>query len=339
LLSVTSRVLSMLLIQDPDPVGRTCEDIFGAASVFSTMLKEGIQRKKVFRNRQWKWQIPGEPSRWFSITSHLLRSEYGSVSGIGFIIRDITTQKLLEEQMRDKEHLAALGELSAGIAHEIRNPLGVIRGNADLLMEEISSTDQVDLVKEIKNEIDTLNRIIQDFLKFARPAKLNVSSIDISGLIQEMINEFKAGHQDRIQFFCTSDESVGYIDIDESLIRQVIYILLDNAVTAISGKGKIETFLETIKRNKQNGDTEMFVHICIVNTGKKIPSVDFDKIFKPFYTTKPGGTGLGLAIAKKLVLLHNGFIEFDTQKSSGAAVKIMLPINYDPDRTVNLKGF
>jgi len=197
----------------------------------------------------------------------------------------------------------------------------------------------VDLVKEIKNEIDTLNRIIQDFLKFARPAKLNVSSIDISGLIQEMINEFKAGHQDRIQFFCTSDESVGYIDIDESLIRQVIYILLDNAVTAISGKGKIETFLETIKRNKQNGDTEMFVHICIVNTGKKIPSVDFDKIFKPFYTTKPGGTGLGLAIAKKLVLLHNGFIEFDTQKSSGAAVKIMLPINYDPDRTVNLKGF
>jgi signal transduction histidine kinase len=337
LLSVTSKIGAILQMELSDPTGRTCEEIFGVGSIFQSMLRDAVARGTVFQNRQWKWQIPGEQSRWLSLTSHLLKGDFDDVTGVGFIVRDITAWKQLEEQIRAKEHLAVLGELSAGIAHEIRNPLGVINGNADLLAQEAISPEDLDLVKEIKHEVQTLDRIIQDFLKFARPTTLEISQVDISKFLQEILDHYRDQYSPRIQFTFTGLIQNVTINIDEILFRQVMVNLLDNAVQAIVDSGTISLDIKSGEDTGTKQKPSRYVSISIRDTGAGISPSDFNDLFKPFFTTRAEGTGLGLAISQKLVLLHNGYIEFDPNVTDGSLVTITLPVAYDPDSTLIIR--
>ncbi|MBN1355302.1 hypothetical protein JXA40_03420 [bacterium] len=335
LLSLTSKTVNMLRLREISPAGKTSDELFGPGSIISSMVTEALKTGTVHQNRQWKWELPGDPPRWLSLTSHLLKGDMDSIIGVGFIIRDITSWKHLEERVREKEHLAALGELSAGIAHEMRNPLGVIKGNAQLLSRDKLPEDQRDLVEDIQKEIQTLDRIIQDFLKFARPTELNMASVNLSGLVEDILNSYRADCSPRIAFSLNNLLTDDRVTLDEQLIRQVLVILLDNSVQSITGEGRIGIELAAVDPAALECDRQ--VRLSIQDTGSGIAALDFSNLFKPFFTTRPTGTGMGLAIARKLVVLHNGSIDFDPQASEGAKVTITLPARYDPDRTMDLK--
>ena len=337
--SMTGRIKSLLNISMEKVTGRFCGDVFGHESIINTLLTDALVKNKFYEKRQWKWELPGEPSRWISISTHGIPSGTDSITGVTMIVRDITQRKLLEHQIREQEHLAALGELSAGIAHEIRNPLGVIKGNADLLNEDLVETDHQVLIQDILAEVVNLDRIIRDFLRFARPTSPDVDWVDIGSLLRDLQESYSQTVSSDVVIELAIEDHLPRIQIDEGLIRQVIQNLIDNALDAVGSSGRvmISGKTEFSKTDPDHDVADGFVLITIEDNGKGISPEDFDELFKPFFTRRPNGTGLGLAIAKKLIVYHKGTIEFDRTIIRGAAVKIRLPIRFDPDRTLNLK--
>ncbi len=331
--SVTTKIPGLLELWDQNIIGQTCDETFGSASLISTMLTECLKDRHVHRQQQWKWEPPGRPSKWLSVSTTLLKGEFGSIIGAGFIFRDITAWKVLEEQVREKEHLAALGEMTAGIAHEIRNPLAVIQGNVNLLQDEIEVPDQLESMSEIQKELVSLTAIIDDFLKFAKPTRLEIARVNFSKFVQEFIDDFQTQFADDIQIAYQPRPGIPEIHIDELLFRQILQNIFTNAVQATGDIRKIDVVLKSSVplAGKEAGDPGLLLQVRDYGEGLD-PDLS-EEIFKPFVTTRPTGTGLGLAIVKKFVLLHNGFIEFTNPDGPGTEVNIMIPRRYDPNQT------
>ncbi len=336
LMSYTSKSPNLMRLKDSDLIGKTCEELFGTEHVVSRMLMDGLKHRRIYSQKQWKEESPGEFPAWLSIASTLLKGNHGEVTGVGFIVRDITGWKMLQEQIKEKEHLAALGEMSAGIAHEIRNPLGVIQGNANFLAMEITEPALIETVRDIQDEVMKLDRIVNDFLRFAKPTQLNITEVDFHALLDDIILDFTAHAGESVSVTVKTSRRIPSMQIDESLFRQVMANLLNNAAEAMSGKGQIEIRLEMDHLTLSGGRIEDSLVIHVQDFGPGIRAEVFPKLFKPFFTTKSKGNGLGLAIVKKIIVLHNGFVEFEPVET-GASVKIMLPVQYDPDQTVDLK--
>ncbi len=337
IVSVSAPARTMLRLDMSDPVGRSCEAVFGSDGLIGTMLTEALKEKRTHCFRSMPIDLPGVTKRWVSVSSMLLRSDAGALTGTAFAIMDITDNKQLEERAREQEHLAALGELSAGIAHEIRNPLGVINGNADLLMDEVGSDDGRQIVQAIKDEVSGLNRIITDFLSFARPVQLKVQLVDPVQLCRDAVSEIRHSSPDTVRFAVDAQPGTPPVEMDEALMRQVLLIVLMNAVQAVDDHGVIRLDVSTYPAGSDRSEGGG-VRIRVMDSGSGVRPEVFPDLFKPFFTTKQKGTGLGLAIARKIVTLHYGTIEFDPAIRDGACVLIRLPAQYDPDRTIDLHG-
>jgi signal transduction histidine kinase len=335
--SISSHAKSLLNLREKNMLGTPCDAAFGASSPIFKILSDVVREKKAQPSREWKWQIPGESAQWLQISADPILDELDFVIGGRVLVRDITESKLLEEQINEQEHLAALGELSAGIAHEIRNPLGVIRGNADLLTEELKNTANEEIVKDIKRQVDGLNRIITDFLKFAKPSQPSLASVNLALLIKELIQEFQVDWKDKIRLELFEKTTDSIIQADEGLMRQVLVNLISNSIQAIETSGKIEITIKSKEIPRSGGEKEAGIQISIQDDGKGIKPEDYSKLFQPFHTSKADGTGLGLAIAKRMILLHNGFIEFETAIKKGARGVLLLPTQFDPDRTSEIR--
>jgi len=336
--TMTSRIPKLLNLKEKDLAGRTCDESFGANNLICELLTECLRDRRVHRQRQWKWELPGNPTKWLSISTTLLRGDFNTVIGAGFIFRDITAWKLMEEQMHEKEHLAALGEMSAGIAHEIRNPLAVLQGNINLLTEEIREPEKLDIIREMQNELISLDRIVRDFLRFAKPTNPQVAIVDLKRLLEEFSEEFKQEAPVDVTINIRAPKYLPAVQIDDSLFRQVLTNLFYNAVQAMKENKTIDVSLEVLSESGEGRRSQSQVIMKIHDWGVGIDPAIKDSLFKPFVTTRSHGTGLGLAIVKKLVLLHNGFIEFEESEVMGTTVRISLPVDYDPDKTQDLKA-
>lgn len=339
IISATAPARSMLNLSSSGSIGMLCESVFGGGSLICSMLTDALKERRVKRNSQMKMALPGYSSAWLNLSSILLRSHSGMVTGVAFSIMDISDTKRLEERAREQEHLAALGELSAGIAHEIRNPLGVINGNADLLMDDLRGSDSESIVQSIKDEVSSLNRIITDFLSFARPVQLRVVPIDLRCLCEELIEELRITAPEKITFDIDISPNVSAIQIDEALFRQVISIIITNSIQSIGEEGSIRLLVSRHSAKDAGKTTAQLIRMEFHDSGSGVKPEHFTQLFKPFFTTKTKGTGLGLSIARKIIMLHHGTIEFDRDIVSGACLVLIIPVEYDPDQTFsNLKG-
>lgn len=259
------------------------------------------------------------------------------MKGVGCVVRDITIIKRLRYQIREKEHLAALGELSAGMAHEVRNPLGAIQGNAEYLATEIREDELRSIAMEIRKEVQGLERIIRDFLNFARPVPPDVSPIDLMPIIRdEAVRAQQAWGRD-VSLHIEGPEAGAVLELDEHLMRQVLKNVFDNACQMMQGRGRLIITVtppdhEQGRESCLGRDGSAWI-LRIQDTGPGIPPGQEESVFKPFFSAREGGTGLGLAIVKKIILTHNGFVEFEKHSGSGAHMTITLPETYDPDRT------
>jgi two-component system sensor histidine kinase PilS (NtrC family) len=237
-------------------------------------------------------------------------------AGYVWCFDDVTELRLLERQMRQKEQMAAIGVMSAGIAHEIRNPLASIAGSFNLLRSDLSlDSSQSQLAEIITRETERLNRTITEFLGYARPRSPNKTQVDLSALISETVQlmrnspELKSEHRIETRLRPVTAE------VDESMMRQVFYNLATNAFKAMPEGGTLSINLEG-----RNGNAQ----ICFADTGVGLGEEELKKLFVPFNSSFKNGTGLGLPIVYQIVNAHDGTIAVKSQKGVGTTVIIDL---------------
>jgi signal transduction histidine kinase len=234
------------------------------------------------------------------------------------VFTDLTHLKAFEAQMELRAKLSSLGEISAGIAHELRNPMGVIAGYIKLLTKKADNSLKL-TVDAISKEVVVMDRIISDFLSFTRPVELTISDIDLKAIIENctttIINK-------RIDIKLRLDmNGLPVIKGDEVLLRQAFTNLIQNAVEAMPQGGEL-----TVKASPSAGSSGDFLDVSISDTGHGITENIKEKIFIPFFTTKESGTGLGLAIVHNIVVAHGGNISVDSS-DKGTTFRIRFPQN------------
>ncbi|MCX8712265.1 MULTISPECIES: two-component system sensor histidine kinase AtoS [unclassified Gilliamella] len=280
-------------------------------------LYNGIDHNSV----EVDFPVSGQVIKISSSTSHL-KDHQGNIIGALVIFKDITEQKEIEKLIQQTERLVSLGELMAGVAHEIRNPLAAIRGFVQYLQNNISNSEKSEYITIILNEVDSINHVIQQLLDFAAPSKNFYSSININHLIEEVLILINTSHRsNNIDIELSLDHQLSTLYLDKELIKQALLNLIINAIQAIPAQGIIQISTKLSSNQK-------YQLICIKDNGEGIPEALFNKIFNPFFTTKLSGTGLGLPIVQKIIASHKGKITIKNNvNSTGVTVEIALPIN------------
>ena len=230
----------------------------------------------------------------------------------------------VEAEARRAERLAALGQLSAGLAHEIRNPLGVIKGSAEILSQKVQNTQPVvgELAGYISSEVNRLNALVARFLDFARPSQLELRQQRISEIVDRALESVESQFPDaKVKVERHYAEGLAEILADQQLCEQVFVNLILNAYQALEGKeGKLSLSIAPESSHGEAG-----VGISVEDTGPGIPPELREQIFNPFFTSKKDGLGLGLSIVAKIVDDHRGWIRLEDQASSRARFHVFLP--------------
>lgn len=245
----------------------------------------------------------------------------------GFLctFQDVTEVKRLERSARLRQRLAAVGEMAAGIAHEIRNPLASMSGSIQVLRQELELTDeQAQLMDIVLRESGRLNDTIRSFLAYARPQRFSIDHIDIRRTLQDTAlllrnsAEVRPDHQIDVD---APDEPVWY-DADENQIRQIVWNLATNGLRAMTDGGRL--LLAVQHRPLPEGGGEIL--LTVQDSGRGIPAEDLDGIFQPFRSSFERGTGLGLAIVHRIVTDYNGTIQVSSTVGKGTAMQVHLPL-------------
>ena len=238
----------------------------------------------------------------------------GTSSGAICLFTDLTSVMALEEQLRLKEALARLGELTAGLAHEFRNGLATIHGYGRLLDPETLPAQQRVYVEGIRGETQALGEVVTNFLRFAGPDPLMLAPTDLRTLIERAAEDVPSARLSVTGEF-------GTVDADEVLLRQALSNLFRNSVEACTAA----RVAPEIHVDGRIDAAEGKVVLSISDNGPGIAPQALPKLFQPFFTTRPGGTGLGLAIVQKVVVSHNGAISAGNRPDGGANFQVTLP--------------
>ena len=242
----------------------------------------------------------------------------GEPEGAICLFSDLTAVVALEEQLRLKEALARLGELTAGLAHEFRNGLATIHGYGRLINPADLPHPQRDYVQGIRSETQALGEIVTNFLNFARPEPLICVPVSLRSIIERAAEDVPTARVD-------AQGTFGTVSADDVLLRQAFSNLFRNSVEACSA---VERTPEIIVEARADGRNAALV-VSVRDNGPGIAADALEKVFQPFFTTRPGGTGLGLAIVQKVIVSHNGRIVAANNPNGGANFTITFPIASD----------
>jgi signal transduction histidine kinase len=270
-------------------------------------------------------------------TLSLIRGEDGEVSGATLFFKDLTRVEQLEERERLRDRLAALGEMAAAIAHEVKNPLAGIEVMAGLLRRRLAGqTEAQATLTDIINEVKMANAIVVEVLDFVRPIRLQVEPVPVTRVLQDAVHGAEAtvprrGTALRIDV----PDSLPSIEGDSGQLRQLFTNLVSNAFEALDGRGTVTITAQYVPGDEGPGETlgsMPTVVVDVADDGAGIADDLQDRIFNPFFTTKPRGSGLGLAIVRKIVDAHDGRISVASPPSGGARFRVVLPLNALNDR-------
>ncbi|AEF93446.1 integral membrane sensor signal transduction histidine kinase [Desulfotomaculum nigrificans CO-1-SRB] len=246
--------------------------------------------------------------------------ELGQVAiAVNKMALSLAEKEKLEDQLRRSEHLIALGRLATGVAHELRNPIGIIKTLVEIMKEEYSQLSGIDeFTRAVEEQVDRQNMVIQELLDFGRPTKVASKECSVNDLLNGVLS-FSAAvlRKQKIKVRLNLQPDLPSIFADVDKLKQVFVNLIINASEAMPNGGILEI-------KSYNVDNQLVVQF--VDTGEGIPPEEQSRIFDPFYTTKPTGTGLGLSISYQNIKLHNGTIEVDSSPGQGTTFTIKLPI-------------
>ncbi|MCX5724066.1 MAG: ATP-binding protein [Nitrospirae bacterium] len=253
--------------------------------------------------------------------------EQGNQPGLVGVFKDLTQIRDLEEEMRRKDWLANLGEMSAGMAHEIRNPLGALAGAMQMLRQDATGDETNRRLMDIAiREATRLDNIITEFLQYARPPALSLAEYDLNKVLAETLDLVQHEARTRSNINIVTSLAPGSLaaQVDQDQLRQVFWNLATNAFDAMPDGGQltISTSCRQVDVGGRKGD---IIEIAFQDTGEGIPKENLDKIFLPFFTTKREGSGLGLAAVHRIIDLHGGWIKVESQERQGSRFVVCMP--------------
>lgn len=318
-------------LPDEDYSGRRVERVLGEHADILRVLS-GVFDRPTLPSRAEIRMTSTDTVVGYSLS--LVRSESGVVMGATLFFKDLTYVEQMEERERLRDRLAAVGEMAAVMAHEIKNPLAGIEVLAGLVRRKTPDIPEAQaLVADIISEAKMANAIVQEVLEFVRPVRLQVEAISIR---ESLVNAFaladsqaRRGH---VQVHVMVPEALPFIRADRHQITQVFANLVINAYQALEGQGQLRVEVREARTAEEGAlvpDTQHAVRsvvVDVIDNGPGIPAEKVEKIFQPFFTTKPQGSGLGLAIVRKLVDAHEGRIDLAQGTGTGTCFRVTLPV-------------
>jgi signal transduction histidine kinase len=309
---------------------RSYKDVLGAESDLSAMLGECLREGKTFQRAEVEHLTSDGEARRLGVTiSPIYRGGRKTVraraedpeimadarpSGVLCLLSDLTELVALQKQIRWKENLANLGEMSAGIAHEFKNALATVSGYAQMIRSEAPVGDIRESAERILDQTRSLTHVVTEFLRFSKPLEISYETVVMQTLVERVATESQEG---AAQATVIAEGSFTEIPGDEALLRQALINLVRNGIEAARESGAAPRVV--ISGTVEELAGRDWQRIRVADNGPGIPERDLPKIFLPFFTTKSEGTGLGLAVVQKIALQHGGSIEARNQSTSGAA--------------------
>ncbi|MGB2768837.1 MAG: ATP-binding protein [Candidatus Zixiibacteriota bacterium] len=317
-------------------LNRLAEELFGVSrdhavrqdydSVFPNdpcLLKQAFEKKRTTREVETEFRTLSGEDKALIVGTSCLFDEEKRFKGAVAVIHDITELKKFEEEAKRAERLSALGNLAAGVAHEIRNPLNAISITAQRLKSEFVPQKDEDeyssFTEIILNEIKRLDSIINQFLRLAKAHKLNRVPTDISAFLDEVTNLAEVEANEKSIRITRSIDKLPDLKIDQDEMKKAVLNIMLNGIQATPSSGSL-----TVR--SYTDDSQAHVVIEITDSGAGIPKENLSKIFQPYFSTTEKGTGLGLSIAHRIISDHKGKIEVKSQRGKGTTFTIKLPI-------------
>jgi PAS domain S-box-containing protein len=312
---------------------RRYSEALGENSDLTKLLAECLSQGKIFRREQVRHAAPGGELRRLGVTISPISRGAGKITGALCLMMDLTELATLQHRVQLKENLAALGELSAGIAHEFKNALATISGYAQMIRTDASGEEASDYAQKILDQTKNITHVITEFLKYARPLVISEEHVGLQPVIDRVISEI-SGALPNIRI--RSEGAFTTVAGDEGLLRQAFLNIVRNAAEACVAAPNSGRVL--VRGELDRTDATPLQHITIFDNGPGIPESAAAKLFHPFFTTKANGTGLGLAVVQKIIVQHGGQVEARNRPEGGTAFIVTLPACVDaPEAVESLK--
>jgi signal transduction histidine kinase len=321
------------LVRTMNPAGRTLlglpdvdwnrpfHDVLANATPLAEVIDECLgSARPIVRRALQMVQQPGGAS-YLGVSVSPIRDERAGLRGAICLFTDLSQVVDLEEQLRLKDSLARLGELTAGIAHEFRNGLATIHGYAGLLDVERLPPEFREYVQGIRDETDAMGQVVTNFLNFARPTELVVAAVDMRAIADRAADEIRGDAGARGGTVDVRGE-FGPVDGDEVLLRQAFSNLCRNALEACTASSEPPRIVIEGSLDRAHG----MLRVTVTDNGPGIDAAVADRMFRPFVTTKAQGTGLGLALVQKIIVTHNGRVAASAAETGGARLAVTLPL-------------
>lgn len=313
--SINTAAQQMMNAPSERSVGQPYQSLFRPGAKFTSVLLDTLRTGEKYIGVDLAHPLPTKTLH-VSASSSVLRDGGGATIGAVVVIKDLSEKFHLQTQIMRADRLAALGELMAGIAHEIRNPLTSIRG----FMQHLQTSDDIEEWRQyaplVVRQVDSLNRIITELLEFSRHRPPRIGSVELGAVIREVT--MLAGNKCSTDITLELSPEVPPIEADGEALKQVVLNLVLNAIQATPEGGRI-----TIRTGILSSDAVM---ISVRDDGVGIAPDDLEKVFDPFFSTKPTGTGLGLAMVRRIVDAHAGHIDISSTLGLGTEIVLRLPL-------------
>jgi len=317
-----------LLSLDPiEAKGKKLHDLIpdtGANRIFHHLIKEGFEgRETPSREVTVSFKEKEGQTLWIGVS--LFKGEKTMPGGVMITFKDPMDIKSIRNQIQRLEQLAAIGTMSSGIAHEVRNPLGSIRGLTELIGEDMSPDDPKGIyVREVLNQVDSLNRLIEDVLAFSKGSLSRTEEVDVTNILDQAVSLARHNFPDKeVNVGEDYEPELPKIEVDAERLTRAFLNIIMNAFEATPEKGWISI---TVRKEITGDGKQKLVIINICDFGPGIPPENIGKIFEPFYTTKKRGTGLGLTLSYNIIAAHGGSIEVYSKPEKGTTFQVILPV-------------
>jgi signal transduction histidine kinase len=305
------------------PLGRPASEVLAPHPALLALLAEAQRGHELPSRAELELVLGGgRERRPIGFTLVPVRDRAGSPRGAALLFRDLTPFERHDEQARLRDRLAALGQMAAGLAHEIRNPLASLQVLADLLKRSLGERpEELELVEEIRGELDVLTRLVNGRLAFVRPHAAMRAPVELAELVREALRRARA----RIPFEGDVELAVPAgmrPSLDALQLESLLVNLIVNAFEAMAGLPPERPRLLRIEASEQDGE----LRLAVADNGPGVPAEDRERVFYPFFTTRDEGTGVGLAEVHKAVVSHGGSVEVRERVGGGAVFLIHLPL-------------
>jgi PAS domain S-box-containing protein len=329
-----------------EPLGRPYRDCIRPGTPADANALRSVERGEPLESVERMIELPDGTRLHLSVSTAVVRDSTGSPTGAVEVFHDLTKIKRMEAEFTRLNTLAALGEMAATIAHEVRNPLSGIGGFAALLQKDLEADDpRLKLVNNIIRGVNSLNDTVTTLLNYTRFEETNKAETGFADFLGATVRQFERDSADRhaastivLHRLEGSGTTNPVVDIDPMLLRQVFFNLFANALEVMPSGGRIEVRYRVLARQAAAqqwggrmllGLDETVLETTVADSGPGIAEEHLDKIFSPFFTTRSNGNGLGLAVAWKVMKAHGGDIVAENRPEGGAIFRLLLPVKLD----------